>query len=176
MEISSLINLKMNLFCEKLESVQYKTALAITGAIQDTSLDKIYQELGLESLKSRNKCKPLSFMFKIRKKEAPNHLINSVPKCETNIRTRSNNTPTCNCQTDCFIFSFFPFSLNYWFNLDFNTSNLEPILIFKSRLLSFIRSVQTNIYNSFDPKGLTFLTRQRLILSHLNEHRFLHNF
>ena len=40
-------------FCEKLESVQYKAALAITAAIQDTSRDKIYQELGVESLKSR---------------------------------------------------------------------------------------------------------------------------
>ena len=40
-------------FCEKLESVQYKTALAITAAIQGTFCDKIYQELGLESLKSR---------------------------------------------------------------------------------------------------------------------------
>ena len=133
----------------------------------------MYQELGLGSLKSRNKYKPLSFMFKISNKETPNHLINSVPKNETNIRTRSNNIPTCNCQTDCFIFSFL---LNYWFNLDFNTSNFESILTFKSRLLSFIHSVQTNIYNSFDSKGLTFLNRQRLTLSHLNEHRFLHNF
>ena len=40
-------------FCEKIESVQYKAALAITGAIQGTSRDKSYQELGLESLKSR---------------------------------------------------------------------------------------------------------------------------
>ena len=40
-------------FCEKLEYVQYKTALAITGAIQGTFRDKIYQELGLELLKSR---------------------------------------------------------------------------------------------------------------------------
>ena len=40
-------------FCEKIESVQYKATLAITGAIQGTSRDKIYQELGLESLKSR---------------------------------------------------------------------------------------------------------------------------
>ena len=40
-------------FCEKLESTQYKAALAITGAIQGTSRDKLYQELGLESLKSR---------------------------------------------------------------------------------------------------------------------------
>ena len=38
-------------FCEKIESIQYKAALAITGAIQGTSREKIYQELGLESLK-----------------------------------------------------------------------------------------------------------------------------
>ena len=40
-------------FCEKLESAQYKAALAITGVIQGTSRKKIHQELGLESLKSR---------------------------------------------------------------------------------------------------------------------------
>ena len=40
-------------FCEKLESIQYKAARAITGAIQRTSRDKIYEELGLESLKAR---------------------------------------------------------------------------------------------------------------------------
>ena len=40
-------------FSQKLESIQYKAALAITGAIQGTSCDKIFQGLGLESLKSR---------------------------------------------------------------------------------------------------------------------------
>ena len=53
MEISSMTNLKMNSFYEKLESIQYKAALAITGAMQGTSRDKIYQELGLQSHKSR---------------------------------------------------------------------------------------------------------------------------
>ena len=62
------------------------------------------------------------------------------------------------------------------YNLDLNIRNSESISIFKSKLLSFIRPVQTNIYNIFDPKGLTFLTRLRLGLSHLNEHRFRHNF
>ena len=83
-------------FCEKLESVQYKVALAITGAIQGTSRDKIYQELGLESLKSRRWYKRLSCMFKIMKEEARNYLINSVPKCETNTRTTNNSIPTFN--------------------------------------------------------------------------------
>ena len=52
-------------FCEKLESVQYKAALASTDAIHDTSCDKIYQQLRLESLKSRRWYKRLSSMFKI---------------------------------------------------------------------------------------------------------------
>ena len=38
-------------FCNKIESVQYKAALPITGIIQGTSHEKIYQELGLEPLK-----------------------------------------------------------------------------------------------------------------------------
>ena len=77
-------------FYEKLESIQYKEALANTGAIQGTSRDKIYQELGLESLKSRRWYKRLSLMFKIMKEEAPNYLINLIPKCEQTIRTRNN--------------------------------------------------------------------------------------
>ena len=51
--------------------MQYKAALAITNAIQGTSRDKIYQELGLESLKSRRWYKRLSCMFKIMKEKAP---------------------------------------------------------------------------------------------------------
>ena len=38
--------------CEKRDSVQCKVALAITGAIQGTSREKIYQELRLESLRA----------------------------------------------------------------------------------------------------------------------------
>ena len=40
-------------FCGKLESVQYKAALAITSAVQGASCNKIYKELGIESLKAR---------------------------------------------------------------------------------------------------------------------------
>ena len=41
-------------FHGKLESIQYNTCLAITGAIRGTSSEKLYQELGLESLKLRH--------------------------------------------------------------------------------------------------------------------------
>ena len=42
-----------NSFKEKLESFQYNACLALTGAIRGTSKEKIYQELGLESLRDR---------------------------------------------------------------------------------------------------------------------------
>ena len=41
-------------FHQKLESIQYNAALAITGVIRDTSSEKLYQELGLESLQQRH--------------------------------------------------------------------------------------------------------------------------
>ena len=39
-----------NSFHEKLESIQYNAALAITSAIRGSSKEKLYQELGFESL------------------------------------------------------------------------------------------------------------------------------
>ena len=126
-------------FCDKLESVQYKAALAITGAIQGTSREKIYQELGLESLKNRRWYKRLCCMFKIMNEEAPKYLTNMIPKGQQTIVTRNSNIPTFYCRTDCFKYSFFPSTLKDWFNLDASIRNSESIAIFKSRLLSLIR-------------------------------------
>ena len=66
--------------------------------------------------------------------------------------------------------------MNDWFKLDNNIRNSESIEIFKSKLLSFIRPVQSNIYSIFDPEGLKLLTRLRLGFTHLNEHKIRHNF
>ena len=65
--------------------------LAITGAIQGTSCDRIYAELGLESLNARRWYKRLSCMFKIMNKQAPSYLINLVPKYNQIIRTRNSH-------------------------------------------------------------------------------------
>ena len=40
-------------FHQKIESAQYNSALAITGAIRGTSKEKLYQELGLATLKEK---------------------------------------------------------------------------------------------------------------------------
>ena len=97
-------------FCEKLESMQYKAALAKAGAMQ-RSREKIYQELGLESLISRRWYRRLSCMFKIMKEKAPIYLKKLIPMSQS-VRTRTNRVTTFHCRTDCFKNSFFPFALS----------------------------------------------------------------
>ena len=48
-------------FHAKLESLQYNATLAITGAIRGFSNEKMYKELGIESLKSRCWNRKMSF-------------------------------------------------------------------------------------------------------------------
>ena len=58
-------------FQNKLEPVQYNSALAIAGAIKDSSREKLYQELGLESLKSQRRYPKLALFFKLKKMNIP---------------------------------------------------------------------------------------------------------
>ena len=52
-------------FSDKIEQLQYKACLAITGAIQGTSRECLYNELGIESLSSRSWCRKLRAIYKL---------------------------------------------------------------------------------------------------------------
>ena len=47
---------------QKIECIQYNVATAITGAVEGTSQMKLYNELGLKSLKSRRSFKKICFI------------------------------------------------------------------------------------------------------------------
>ena len=65
-------------FHQKLESIQYKACLALSGAIRGSSkeLYQLYHELGLESLKCRRWYRKLCLFYKIFKEK--NQLIYSI--------------------------------------------------------------------------------------------------
>ena len=48
--------------------------------------------------------------------------------------------------------------------------------LFKINIVKFIRSSPNSVYNCDNPKGLKFVTRLRLGLSHLREHKFKYSF
>ena len=65
-------------FHAKLESYQYKVAaLAMTGAIKGSSTEKLYQELGIEHLRSRGWFRKLCLFYKIIKSKSPTYLFNT---------------------------------------------------------------------------------------------------
>ena len=58
-------------FKNKIENIQYKACIAITGAIQGTSREHLYHELGLESLGDRRWYRKITFFYKILNGIAP---------------------------------------------------------------------------------------------------------
>ena len=71
---------------------------------------------------------------------------------------------------------FFPSAVIEWNKLD---SRLRKVKIFtdlKKNILSFIRPKSNSVFNCNSPKGLKYVTRFRLRLSHLREHKFKHSF
>ena len=72
--------------------------------------------------------------------------------------------------------SFFPAVLSEWNSLNINIRNSSSVNIFKKELLKFIRPEANSTYNTNNTKGLKLLTRLRLGVSHLGDHKFRHNF
>ena len=59
---------------QKLESIQYRACLTITGAMRGTSKGKLYQESGLESLHIRYWNRKLGLFYKIFKSKLSPYL------------------------------------------------------------------------------------------------------
>ena len=89
----------------------------------------------------------------------PKRLLNYVTRIRENIamlRTKKK----------CFKNFFFPSSKD-------NTVSLAS---FKSNLLKFIRPISNFIHDIHNSKGILLLTKLRLELSYLRDHKFGHNF
>ena len=129
-----------NSFHQKLESIQYNAALAITGAIRGSSREKLYQELGLESLKQRRWFRKLCYFFKITKNQSPKYLFDKIPTTRTAYRTRNNigNIPRFNVKHTFFKNSFFPSTVIRWNNLDKSLRSSESLTLFKKSISQFI--------------------------------------
>ena len=102
-------------FHEKLESIQYNACLALTGAIRGSSKEKIYQELGFESLRVRRWYRKLCLFYKVLNNEHPQYLFNLIPVRPTLYPTRNAlNIPLLNTSHNFFKNSFFPSTIIEW--------------------------------------------------------------
>ena len=146
-------------FINKVESVKYNAALVITGAIIGTSKERIYHELGFESLADRRWFRRMCTFWKIVKGISPTYLQNYLPVIQHSRNPiRQNLFSAVPSKTDYFGNSFFPYSVNQWNNLD-AVRNTVKISMFQKSLLKFIRPSQAYVYNVNDYVGLKLLSR-----------------
>ena len=127
-------------FQDKMEKVQYRDSLAITGRIQGTSRQRLYDEIGLHSLVKSHWRNKLVFLYKIVNCLLPDYLYSYLdfPSQESYLLRSSSafiirSPPT---RTKSFKATFFPYCINEWNKLKVGIRNAKSINIFKKSIVS----------------------------------------
>ena len=118
---------------QHLESIQCNAAIAITGAITGKSSEKVFQELGLETLISRRWFRKLYLFYKILRSKSPRYLFKLIPENSNSYASRSalnNQIPFFNIKTNFLKNSFSPTVITEWDNLDIDIRKSSSCHIF----------------------------------------------
>ena len=147
------------------------------GAIRGSSRDKIYHELGLESLQCRRWYRKLCLFYKIFKENKSVYLFNLIPSKNSNYNTRNAHKITpFHAKHSFFKNSFFLSTFTEWSKLDPNLWSAASFSVFQKNLFKFIRPSPNSAFNCHNYKGIKYLKRLRLGISHLREHQLKHSF
>ena len=162
---------------EEVERVQYKGALAVTGAWQGSNRSKLYDELGWEPLTYRRLSHRLIMLFKIINRLIPYYLGEKLPS----VRNPSSDSPITifrefRPRTERFAKTFFPDAIKLWNTLMPFFNEMPCLSELKKHLLSLFRPTAKSIFNIYDPVGTKHLFQLRLGLSKLRSHKKNHNF
>ena len=158
----------------KIENIQCKPCIAIIGVIQGASHECFYQELGLKSLENRR------WYHEIVNGATPRHLtryLNTKHNLVYDKRASDqNNIRKFRARTEYFNQSFSPFFVNARHKQDSSMRKAKSTKRLKSMFKEFFNLKQRSLFAIHDPVGVKLLSRLRLKFSHLNEHKFRHNF
>ena len=171
-------DINLNYHMNALESIQYQAALAITGAWKGTNRDKIYEELGWESLHNRRFFRRLTQFYKIMNGFTPQYLVDFVPLPRPHLYGTNliNDLYPIFCRNDRFQNSFFPDAVKCWNDIGPEMRDAKNISIFKSSILNLIRPKCRSIFKLHHPIGLKYIFQLRVGLSALKAHKKAHNF
>ena len=138
--------------------------------------EKRYHELGLESLQCQRWYRKLCLFYKIFKENKPVYIYSIwyLQKIQIIIQEILIKLLHLILNITFSIFLFHP--VIEWNKLDPNLWSVASLSVFKKNLLKFIRPLPNSVFNSHNCKGIKLVTRLRLGLSHLREHKFKHSF
>ena len=143
---------------EKLESVQYSAARAVSGTWKDTSREKLYAELGWESLSSRRWNRCLTLFYKFMNSLTPEYTTDPIPpQGQSRYFFRNHDVfGRIRARTERFQSSFYPHCLSEWSKLDPGIRLAPSVAAFKKKPLSIIWPAPNSVPRIRDPPGLSY--------------------
>ena len=130
----------------------------------------------MESLQLQCWLRKLPYFYKLFISKHLDYLFKVIPSKSSSYVTRNiRNIPLLKTR-HTFEKNSFPSPIIEWNKLDHNIRNSSSFNIFRKSILKFIRPSANSLFNCHNPKGIKFITRLRLGLSHLREHKFRHSF
>ena len=124
------------------KSVHYSAALAVSGAWKGTSREKLYAELGWESLTSRRWSRCLVLFYKFINNLTPQYTTDPIPpqrQSQYSLR-KQDAIGRIRTRTEIFQSSFYPHCLSEW-------KKLDPEI----RLSSSVATFKQSCYLKFAP-------------------------
>ena len=161
---------------DTLESVQYRAAKIISGAISRTSHNSVYKELSWQTLEERRKRQRLRTVYKTIHGEVPLYLQNATcPHGHGNQRyaLRNDNIPPFRSRISTFHNSYIPKTVREWNSLPNETKSAGTINAFTNKLDADICATPKWFYVG-NRKLSIIHARMRMLCSDLNDHLFSH--
>ena len=144
---------------------------------QGTNRDKVYEELGWESLHLRRWFRRLTVFYKVMTGLTPQYLRDPVPSPRSHLYGTSskNDLHPMRCRTQRFQNSFYPDAVKCWNDIGPEIRKSDSLQSFKVKLNGIIKPKCKSIYN-IHSTHLKYLFQLRSGLSPLKAHKFRHNF
>ena len=167
--------MSLNVSMANLQRTQFQAALAVSGAWQGSNCDKVYEELGWETLDMRRYFRRLLMFYKIVNRLTPVYLRSPVPR-RGRYDFRTDVIPNIPFRSTRYRNSFYPDCIRAWNNIGPDFRKAKSLAIFKNNLLKLIRPRKRDIFNIHDRDGIRWIYQLRIGLSPLRSHKHKHNF
>ena len=162
-----------------IENIQYKAGLLVTGALKNTSYNRIMNELGWEPISGRVKLLRSTILYKVISGDMcryfSSYILNRLRRNELdyNLRNRQQFTVPLH-RTQRYSRSFIPSSTSLWNNLHPDLKSAPSIDLFKLRFKrAYFNNLRNAVYNLGDRRINIIHTRFRLNFTSLNNDLYI---
>ena len=157
----------------KINKIEIDAKRIITGATARSNIALLNIEIPWDCIEKRRSNHLLLMLYRIRKGDAPKHLINILEDLSNNNQNynlRNHNMRIPYCKTQQYKKSFFPMSINVWNSLPMRAKIKPSIMSFKSYLKRNEKSKKNVLYCYGKRENAIHHARLRMGCSLLNGH------